>query len=145
MGLADYLVFREAEADELNLVLDSWLNSYKKSDYAGVIPNHRYPAVMSEMVAGLLGRGAKLIVAVEPETGRIWGWVCFEEKAQESLGVVHFCYVKDPYRKEGLAKALLDKVPGDRFIVTHRTRQSRGLERYLNATFAPEVARRRAL
>lgn len=139
-ALAD---FRPLKPEELPFLLDSWTRSYQRSPWAGVVPNHRYPEMMREMIAGLLGRGMVVLVAAEPESGRIMGYVAYEVKgAEQTTAVLHFIYVKDPYRKLGLARALRAKVPGVRFV-THRTRASRALEG--NATFAPEIARRKDL
>lgn len=127
--------------------MDTWFRSYRTSPWAGVIPNHLYFPTMREMLAGLVARGAKLTAAaVGTEAGeRVLGWVCHEDKGADT--VLHFVYVKDPFRRQGLGKALVDYVIGSgegRLLYTHRTR----LSKYVlpkDAAFVPEVARRKAL
>lgn len=142
------VTYRAIEPDEIGLVLDSWFKSFRTSDWAGVIPNHLYVATMREMVGGLVARGAKLTAAVVGT--RVLGWSCTERKesadAATHTAIVHFVYVKDPFRRRGIARELIGQATetAAEVLYTHRTRMSRHVLP-AHAQFAPEVARRRAL
>lgn len=141
--MEDEVEFRPIEPDEIGLVLDSWFKSYRTSDWAGTIPNHLYVPTMREMVGGLVARGAKILAAVV--AGRVLGWVCYETSSRNEA-VLHFCYVKDPFRRRGLGKTLLAKAIGESpvLLYTHRTRFSKVLLPK-SARYVPEIARRKEL
>lgn len=143
------VVFRAIEPAEIPLVLDSWAKSWRQSDYAGTIPNHLFFSVHKEMIGGLIARGAKLVAAAIGN--RVAGWVCFEHKGPDEV-VVHFVYVKDPYRRNelrrevGLGTELVGLAVAGRpkVFYTHKTRHAR----YVlpkHAVWVPEIARRKAL
>lgn len=134
--------YRALEPDELPFVLDSWSRSWRTSEYAGTVPNHLQPTVVRELLGGLLARGAKITVAVIGS--RIAGYVCHERKGKQA--VIHWAYVKDPFRRQGIGSSLVLFVSDldDEIFYTHRTRYSK----YIlpaNAKFLPEIARRKDL
>lgn len=142
--LLDEVQFRPLDPDEMGFVMDSWFRSYRSSEWAGVIPNHLYYPTMREMLASLIARGAKILAAVSrgPTEDRVIGYVCYETKPTEA--VVHYCYVKDPFRRLGLGGELWRLASGDSrsVLYTHKTRMSRYLAPH-TARFVPEVARRK--
>lgn len=136
--------YRPIEPDEISLVLDSWAKGWRTSEYAGTVPNHLFFPTHREMIAGLIGRGAKLVAAVNSK-GRVAGYVCYEHKGDDTV-CLHWCYVKDPFRREGLGTELVKYAVGDRPVVlySHRTRYAKYvLPR--GARHVPEVARRKTL
>lgn len=136
------MTFRPLDPDELPFVLDSWSLSWRTSEWSGTTPNHLQPMVTRELVGGLIARGAHIEVAAIGE--RIAGYVCYEHKGSDS--VVHWVYVKDPYRRAGLGKALVQFATREATGVfyTHRTRYSKYIMPAV-ARFAPEIARRKDL
>lgn len=87
-------------ADELPLVFDSWARSFRKSPYAGCIPNHLYDSVSRACIGEILDRGARVIVAaVDLEGGgrRVAGY----SVSEPSISVLHYLYVKADYRLGG--------------------------------------------
>lgn len=123
-------------ADELKLVYDAWGQSYRKSPWAGTVPNHLWDQVSRETARSILDRGALVLVAVTPiadheelfpAVRRVMGFVVCEP----SSSVLHFLYVKEMYRGSGVGKALLaaataDFSPNQEPTYTHRTRASSG-------------------
>jgi GNAT superfamily N-acetyltransferase len=118
------------EPDEEILVKDSWVKSYRDSDWAGTVSNDRFAEVQRWTITDLLARGAIIRVAVNTQgPRRVLGWVCYE-----APGLIHYVYCKHKARGLGLARALLAHAeaalglttPG-RF--THRTRASTWLLR----------------
>jgi hypothetical protein len=138
------VTFRDLAPDEFQLVLDSWSKSYRSSDWAGTVPNHMWHAVVRETIAGLIGRGAKILAAACGDS--VWGWVCYERKGDDV--VLHYVYVKDPFREGGLGFALTGALFPDakRVFYTHRTRLGqRIIKKIPGASYVPEIARRKAL
>lgn len=106
--------FDDADADELPLVFDSWSRSFKKSPWAGCIPNHLYPEVSRATISEILDRGAKVIVAYVdlPDGGRrVMGYSVSEPDKR----ILHWLFVKRDYRLPGwqVGTALLKRTCGD--------------------------------
>lgn len=138
------VTLRPLSPEETPFVLDSWSRSWRVSEWAGTVPNHLAASVLRELVGGLIARGAKITVA--DFGGRILGWVCYEHKAND-ITVLHYCYTKDPYRRRGLGRSLIDYAIGGRegkVLFTHKTRPAKFILPRL-AEHAPEIARRRDL
>jgi hypothetical protein len=130
-------------ASDENFILDSWLNAYRTSPWAGTVPNNKYFEVYGEAVRELISRGSIVRVACNPDKpDQILGWLCYEVSARGDK-CVHFVYVKDLFRKLGICRALFKTAsidPKSRFYYTHRTKLARLFE---NAVYEPAIARRR--
>lgn len=142
---ASLVRFRPMLPDDVNFVKDSWLKSFRDSPWAGVVPNNLYTDTTNEAIEQLLARGAKVeVVSAAHDDNKILAWCCSEPVIN---GVaVHYVYVKDPYRRKGLASALLERARGKaecerpRCLYTFRTRPA---QYFRDWQHCPEVARRR--
>jgi len=122
------LTFDTPIPDELALVYDSWVESFRKSPWAGCVRNDVWQTCQRATIQGILQRGAKLTVVLAPvvegvHTGRrVMGWACTEPQ----LEVLHYVYMKADFRKHGIARAILLHETGGwhQPRYTHRTRAS---------------------
>lgn len=92
-------------------VFHSWLKSFKNSHYAGVIPMHHYYKVYTEALNDILSReGTEVVVATNPEESdarhEIFGWCC-AERGPGHPPVLHYIYMKQAFRHNGIAKEML--------------------------------------
>lgn len=129
---------RPFRADDLDYVYDSWLNQWRASRWAGVVPNHLYYPTQRALIDGLIARGAVILVADEGRT--LLGWACGEVK--DGRTVLHYARTKDPYAQWEIDRALVAALPGEKpGFLTH------WLPRYAKDgwTHAPEMARRKDL
>lgn len=112
---------RPYEAADHNFVLNSWLKSYRNSDFAKKIDNETYYKSHAILIASILAT-ATTIIACDPEAHHvIYGYLCWTPN-NDSPDCFHYCYVKGPFRKMGIAKVLVTSVnPGSAYIVTHLT------------------------
>lgn len=135
------ILVRERTAEDLPMVFDSWLKSWRMSKWAGCIPNHLYFETQRVLIEDLIGRGAKITVAYP--SGRpdvILGWACGEEK--EGKTVLHYLYTKDPFIGLGIPALLLASLPGGQpGFITHRL----PLKEVKEWRHVPEMARRKSL
>lgn len=127
---------------------DSWSKSFKHSRYAGVVRNIDYHAATVSVIEDLLRRGAVVeVVCARHRPDQILGYVCWEALGKDRA--LHYVYVKDPFRQEGLATALLERIraaaPQEaRLYHTFRTEDfDRRLNRDGAWSHAPEIARRK--
>jgi hypothetical protein len=130
---------RPSKPTDLSFVYDSWLNSWRRSPWAGTIPNHLYYETQRETISGLLRRGAQVtILCAEGLEDFIIGWACHERTSIEP--VLHYLYIKDPYLSFGFHHSLLDSLNGPGFY-THRL-PLKALRKWKHV---PEIARRQHL
>lgn len=141
-------MIRPARTEDINFVFDSWLKSWRKSRYAGVVPNHLYYATYRATIESLVARGAMLTIACHPvNTDHILGWICTEQTL-DGYAVVHYLYVKDPFLKLGVDKELLEAVTGitPGFYTFCYTQVKDALEKEWPGQrwqWAPEIGRRK--
>lgn len=140
--MTDRMILRPMEPADTSFFFNSWLESWKKSRYAGVIRNCDYYKVTREVIEGLIKRGARIHVACNPSNQEhIYGWVC-HELTGDGFAVVHYLYVKDPFLKMDVDKALMSMVDGEKpgFYTFNYTQVSKACP---NWKWAPEIARRK--
>lgn len=138
------IVFRAPRSDDISFIFDSWLRSWRKSGWAGVIPNNVYFPLTRSVIEQLVGRGAEFLVAcLANNPDHILGWICHELSGPDA--VVHYLYVKDPYLSLGIGDALVQKIPGKKpGFFTFRYRQvSEACSIEEGWRHAPEIARRK--
>ena len=100
------LAYRLAAEPDLGFVFDSWINSYRDAHAAGMIAYEDWAAVMRQAIERVLARdGCELYVAHHPgeDDGKtdLYGWAALEGQ------LVHYVYVKRPFRRLGIARGLL--------------------------------------
>lgn len=115
-------LFRIRPADwslprERNLVRSSWLRSYAASAFARIAGKRAYFSGQHDLVDDLLDR-TRVAVACSPrDPTTIIGWACVEPP-----NVVHYVWVQEDFRRNGVARALLrSEGMAERIEYTHRT------------------------
>jgi ribosomal protein S18 acetylase RimI-like enzyme len=118
--------FDAPEPDEFPFIFDSWANSFRRSPWAGCVPNHLYDAVSREAARGILDRpGTRVLCAFPEGVRRIMGYSVSEPER----GVLHWLYVKSDFRRLGVGRLLLTETlaafnPDVDWRYTFRTRAS---------------------
>lgn len=122
----------------MDFLFDSWLQSWRTSPYAGVVPNHLYYEVHRVLIEDLLARGAMVVVATpRSDQSRIEGWACSEVK--DGVTVLHYLYTRG---NATLIDPLLDALPGSKpGFITHSLPDPR----FRTWRWVPEMARRKDL
>ena len=122
------LAFRPAADADVPLILNSWLMSYRNSAFAKAIPNDVYFGDNGHRgrILSLLAGEPYLLVACSPEDeDDVRGWICATVPAERGEltdhAVVHYVYVKQIWRRHGIATRLLKlAVPeGVPVVATH--------------------------
>lgn len=114
-----------------NFVYDSFINSFLKSHFSGVIPRPLARDTYREVLNVLIARGARIIMAFCPELDPpydLYGWIMVEDGLDtDGYDCVHYINVKEPFRRNGIAKMLLREAGVDPafFYYTFRTQRWR--------------------
>lgn len=110
--------FRHAVIDDGNMILSDWLKSFRRSALATDMTNAIYFRGHEPLIKKALVK-SQVICAVNPEDhAHVFGWVCFEPG---TLPILHYLYVKQPFRGFGIGKALFSNVQAESFVYTHKT------------------------
>jgi hypothetical protein len=134
--------YRKAtEADRI-FVDYGWLDSYRWAHAAGMIHMDDWKHVMLPQIARVRNR-PKAITIVAEEPDALAGFICGEPSATPPI--VFYCYVKEAYRRSGLARGLFRALgidPQERFVYACKTAVITELARRIPlARFDPYAAR----
>lgn len=143
------LAYRRAAAGDETFVVYSWCASFRSSHTAGLIAMDDWRAVMEPQIRKVLSRpGGEVWVAYHPgETDHVadlYGWLAVERG--HALPLVHYVYVKSPFRKHGIARGLFAAAgvdPAAPFFYTCKTYVVHELRHLIPAArWQPLIARR---
>lgn len=153
--------YRLADDEDRRAIAYQWVDAYRTAHAAGMIAMDDWCDVMSPQVDKVLARpGVETIVCFHEDSPRfcdLYGWICVEKSYEMPKAgtnaelvpgdrpLVHFVYVKKPYRQRGLAKALFTKAgvdPRECFFYSCKTGWAQRLARKIpRARWAPLIVR----
>lgn len=124
--MSDYIIIPD-QGTAKSLVYATWLRSYEASSLAAKnIPRDVFFAEHHKIIDAIMQRGASVRLAVLPdEPDVVLGWAVVEGP------LVHYVYIKPPFRRHGMATALLADVKKP-FVYTHWTHVLRDLHAKLD-------------
>jgi hypothetical protein len=131
------------DADERAFVISTWASSYKHSHFAGLIRSEDWAAVMHDQLGKLIDRSTvRTLVAWDPPAF-LYGHIVGDTAG--ATPIVHYVYVKDPFREAGIARGLFAAMgvdPAKPFVYTSRTSMVvRLTDKIPLARFSPAAAR----
>jgi GNAT superfamily N-acetyltransferase len=141
------LAYRRATGDDLHFVEESFLDSFRTCHTAGLISMDEWHDVMAPQWRRLMAR-PRMEVAVAYHPGEtdhradLYGWLAVERGHERPY--VLYCYVKQPYRRMGVARGLFAYagIDGDLFDFAANTGAvSRVRPKIPRARFRPLIAR----
>lgn len=95
----------DPETNDLDFVTSTWSRAFKSSPAAGVIADEDWAPIMHPQIRRLIARpGVRTLLACDRDDPRfLYGFIAGEPERR----VVHFCYVKQAFRRAGCARQLL--------------------------------------
>lgn len=135
------ILIRRACEEDVNFIFNSWLKSYRNSLFARNMHNTIYFDQHHKVVERLLKTSEVLIACDQKDPSSCYGYIVAEKV--DNIFVLHFTYVKHPFRKFGVATALLnafDHNLSQASIYTHHTRVAELLAPKYNMVYNPYVA-----
>lgn len=116
---------RRPRPGDYPVVMDSWLKSHQKHSHNGVrrmkwlrcgcgtknetpyplspVKSDVYFEEQRWLINALLENSQLLIACLDDDDDQVFGWVCY------APSVLHYIYVKVPYRKMGVGRLMLDE------------------------------------
>lgn len=134
-------ILRKPIPSDINFISDTWLKTYRfKSKWASRIIEGCFYAEHGKMVQRAF-RHSVTIVACDPiEPSHIFGYLVGMNRPKAD--VLHYIYVKKPFRSSGVAADMVDSFQGQDYLFnTHETIPYHFLEflrnRYHKVTYNP--------
>jgi GNAT superfamily N-acetyltransferase len=114
---------RPYSSADTSFVMDSWLKSYRLNSFDNAVvsvPPSIYFAKHRNLIASAIDRCDVLVATPSDADDTILGWACMDRE------VLHYVYVKERFKRWGVASRLLERLP--RYVVyTHNTRDAHRL------------------
>jgi GNAT superfamily N-acetyltransferase len=114
-GLLDPVTVRAFAESDRNFIRSSWLRSYRT--LAQYVERELYFAVHHRLIDALLERSDCFVAASREDSDHVLAY------AVGVPGVLHYAYTKSAYRRQGLARRLVDMTsttaPASRLVLTH--------------------------
>lgn len=100
---------RPYDVSDEGFIFNSWLKSYRSSDFAKLQCNEVYYSNYKKIVESILGK-SKIIVACNPDDAmQVYGYIIYEDLPKNNL-LIHYVYVKYTYRKFGISNCMLTQI-----------------------------------
>jgi GNAT superfamily N-acetyltransferase len=119
-------------------IFNSWLRSFRENGLARPVNNEIYYSEQHKLIEKLLKR-CTVSVACDPnDPTSIYGYICHEKI--DGIFVLHYVYVKHPFRSLGLAKTLLLETKHNTdhaALYTHTTAAAVKLQQKFNMLYHP--------
>jgi GNAT superfamily N-acetyltransferase len=124
---------RNVRGEDIPFIYSSWLESYastwdvKKSTF---MKEYRY------VIDEFLGNSHVLVACKKDEHDVVFGYLVADFVAP----IIHYCYVKEVFRKQGIAKSLFKLKVTPTFTITHRTSIAKKIlnrEAFKDVTYNP--------
>ncbi len=136
-------VLRPAVEADIPFITSTWLRSFRRSKPMRNVPGPDYYARQVPLVEGLIG-SATVIVATEPTTGEILGYLVAE--LHPTCSVAHWVHVKNTFRNLGIGGRLVGLLSGRKLplFYTHKQSSVHGLKlaKKSGAIYAPQMLRK---
>lgn len=95
------ITIRPMVPEDLSFVIATWLNSFKDSDLCRRMTKGEYFKTYEPIVKDLIGQSETLIACLADDPDVILGYIVRYDET------IHYCFVKDSWRKLGIFKMLL--------------------------------------
>lgn len=133
---------RRATKRDIPFITNSWLRSLRNAPQVQGIPNNTYYYQHHKLLEQLIPRSVVLVICNENDEDQILGWCCAE--VVDTALVVHYVYIKHPFRKLGLAtrlvKLLEESEQPPAIMHTHMTEIGRRIVKEKDWVFNPYLA-----
>ena len=132
--------FRGATPDDANFIFNSWLKSYRNSQFARLITNTIYFTEQHKLIETLLKTCTVIMVCSQTDPNQIYGYSVVEEI--DGILVIHYVYVKHSFRNMGIGNALMEKAGYKKETASIYTMHTQAVDRLFhkyNIIFHPYI------
>lgn len=125
------IAVRYANELDIDFITSSWLKSFRDGYFNATVGNDVYFNQHHKILERLIPQSVVLVACNANQPSQIFGWMCFQVVDRHL--VLHYVYVKDFFRKMGVARRLFNYVMAsdeldlikNRVLTTHQTFKSK--------------------
>lgn len=136
--MAVEIFVRSADGNDINFIKNSWEKSFEKTMKA--VPREIYHRGQQKLMNQLMAKASCYVACSPEDNNQIFGWMLFEKI--KDIGILHYIYVKHPYRRYGIGKSLyncLDRNDQYPCIASHKTLYLEYIQDKWNLTYNPYI------
>jgi len=114
-----------ANPAHLNFIIDTWLRTYRRASAVKGIPSQIYYPNHREVALEIISRTNANVASSIDDDDQLFGYILFETSKTPTI---HYAYVKQIFRKLGLANQLLESTginTNDLYFYSHETYASK--------------------
>lgn len=134
---------RWANQSDYPFIANSYLKSYRKAPGNRALINEVYFPEYKARLEGIVASGAVLIAHAPDDPDHILGYAIASQLA--GYQVVHYVYVKYPFRQQGIAKSLLLAIKPDfgtsYTVITHQPKGWQQISAKYQLVYNPTLAK----
>lgn len=101
-------ILRETTSNDTNFIFNSFLRSFHAAYPNKYVPDALFYKPQSRIITYLLDTADCLIACYPEAPEQIIGWILSQPRSEAT--VIHYLYIKNQYRKQGIAKDILSQV-----------------------------------
>lgn len=127
---------RPATTEDFNFITSSWIQSIQHKN----IDFDTYRTYQNRLIKNILSRAITIVAVPDDMPEIITGWICLENNQKLTI---HWLYVKNIYRKMGIAKKFIEKIQNKSFYFTHEPKNEHWLKKKIeemNGQYCPYLA-----
>src|SRR6056297_1572859 len=132
---------RTANEEDVHFILNSWLKSFRNSQFAKGISSTVYFTEHHKVLRKLLKRSTILVACNPEDQNQIYGYLVLEKV--DGVLCIHFAYTKQVFRKLGIQRQLLGLVNHDfdnnSALYSHDTKMGRELAAKFKLVYHPYI------
>ena len=140
------VLYRTLQDADKAFIFSSWLKNFRNGTMVRNIPNEIYYTNHHKVVEKLMDNAKTIVCCNADDPSIIYGYINYE--IVDSQFVLHFVYIKQLYRKLGIAQDLLSATGNDfnkLGCYTHQTMVAVAKEESLNLVYHPYLLFSRGL
>lgn len=114
----DFVLFRDMTKEDESFIFDSWIKSYINSDESKHVPKNVYYPMQHKVVEDTINSTNVKIAHHFEDINHVLGYIVYENEEPNTC-IVHWLFVKKPFRKNGIGNKLWQSITEDAVKVFH--------------------------
>lgn len=133
------ICLRMSNTNDEPFIFNSWMKSFQSSPFANGLAPELYFKFQHKLIEEVFGCHMIKVAHHADDPNQIFGYIAYEYSEPQTV-VIHYCFVKQAFRKMGIAKQLWTAVVGELTSIYH-THQNENTKpaalRKLRTTYNP--------
>lgn len=137
-SVLDFVKIRDGDVKDEAFIFNSWLRSYKTSQDAKGVPDEMYYKGQHKVIEDTIAVSNTAVSYHAEDPDHILGYIVYEYD-EPSTCIIHWVFVKKPFRENGIARKLWDHATDGAGLIihTHNSYQSVKIKDKVKSDYNP--------